>query len=427
MSFDLRHSALHSATNLASGGSGAVTPPTGGATTPPAVPYSRPTTPGTGAFPLQIGFVGLGAMGGVMAKNLANHRANHVHASPPILVWNRTPDKAESLATELGPHKIRVAQSLEQVVTECDIIFTVLANDDVVKSIYEQFVETLKHSPPARNKIFVESSTRGLRILTRFCDVTRIILGIGVGLDSKFDRNLTEMLDGLPFLMQTQIYPTLAGKLDSLVSSVPHSHLVVAPVFGTPFVAAAAQLVIVMSGDYRSKKEVAYMLVPAVGKKVVDLGGNVEKASTFKLIGNSMILGTLEILAESYTLAEKSGIAASEVHSLVKDIFPAPGILRYSERMSTDHFDGATGFSIDGGIKDASHIRRLTAVYNSPMPSIDIAHQHLVTARAIHTSNVQAGKETVEVLDWSGIVAGTRVAAGLQPFESKNVGVVQED
>jgi hypothetical protein len=32
-----------------------------------------------------------------------------------------------------------------------------------------------------------------------------------------------------------------------------------------------------MSGDYRSKKEVAYLLVPAVGRKVVDLGGNLEK------------------------------------------------------------------------------------------------------------------------------------------------------
>jgi hypothetical protein len=65
-----------------------------------------------------------------------------------------------------------------------------------------------------------------------------------------------------------------------------------------------------------------------------------------------------------------------------------------------------------------SHIRRLTTVHNSPMPSIDIAHQHLITARAIHTNKVQAGKETVDVLDWSGIVAGTRVAAGLDPFES---------
>ncbi|KAJ7726389.1 NAD-P-binding protein [Mycena metata] len=364
---DLLHSALQ---------------PAGGTQTPPAVPYSRPTTPGTGSFPVQIGFVGLGAMGGLMAKNLANHRAAHVHASPPILVWNRTQGKADSLFKELGQHKIRVAQSLEQVATECDIIFTALANDDTVKSVFEQFAQTLKHAPPGRQKIFVETST---------------------------------------------IYPTLAGELDTLISSIPHCHLIASPVFGTPHVAAAAQLVIVMSGDYRSKKEVAYMLVPAVGKKVIDLGGNIEKASTFKLIGNSMILGTLEILAESYTLAEKSGIAASEVHSLVKDIFPAPGIIRYSERMSNDQFDGTTGFSIDGGIKDASHIRRLTAVHNSPMPSIDIAHQHLITARAIHNSKVQAGKQTVDVLDWSGIVAGTRVAAGLDAFESTHASVVQED
>lgn len=48
-------------------------------------------------------------------------------------------------------------------------------------------------------------------------------------------------------------------------------------------------------------------------------------APTFKLIGNSMILGTLEVLAEAYTLAEKSGIDAENVHNLVQgeqpDIF----------------------------------------------------------------------------------------------------------
>ncbi|KAJ7053919.1 NAD-P-binding protein [Mycena amicta] len=368
---DLLHSALHSATNHQSG------------TETPAVPYSRPTTPGASpGLPVQIGFVGLGAIGGVMAKNLANYRAAHVSNTSPILVWNRTAGKADALLAELGANKIRVTSSLEQIATECDVIFTALANDEVVKEIYDQFAKTLNHTPPARHKIFVETST---------------------------------------------IYPTFAGQLDTLVSSIPHCHLVASPVFGTPSVAAGAQLVIAMSGDYRSKKEVAYMLVPAVGRKIIDLGGNIEKAPTFKLIGNSMILGTLEIFAEAYTLAEKSGIPATEVHKLVKDIFPAPGLIRYSERMSSNSFDGATGFSIDGGIKDASHIRRLTAVHNAPMPSIDIAHQHLITARAIHTSQVQTGKDAVGVLDWSGIVAGTRVAAGLAPFESQNDGVVQED
>ncbi|KAF8204243.1 hypothetical protein K438DRAFT_1964609 [Mycena galopus ATCC 62051] len=307
-----------------------------GIETPPAVPYSRPATPHGGSYPVQIGFVGLGAMGWVMAKNLANHRAAHVHGSPPILVWNRTTAKADSLFEELGQQKVRVAKTLEQIVTECDVIITALANDETVKSVYENFVQTLKHTPPARNKIFVETARS-----------------------------------------------TQHSRENSTFYCGPTGH--------------------VMSGDYRSKKEVAYMLVPAVGKKVIDLGGNIEKANTFKLIGNSMILGTLEILAESFTLAEKSGIPASEVHGLVKDIFPAPGrIIRYSERMSTNHFDATTGFSIDGGIKDAS----------SPHPPPDA---------------VQAGKEAVDVLDWSGIVAGTRVAAGLDAFTSKVDGVVEED
>ncbi|KAJ7222861.1 NAD-P-binding protein [Mycena haematopus] len=385
-----------------------------GTDTPPAVPYSRPASPHGGSYPSQIGFVGLGAMGGLMAKNLANHRAAHVHASPPILVWNRSPAKAEGLLKELGAGKVRVAGTLEQVVTECDIVFTALANDETVKSVYERFVQTLKVGCAGE--------------LWALADAT-----YGIAHAAREEQNIRRDEHDLPNPRRRTRPPRLLR---------PHCHLIASPVFGTPFVAAAAQLVIVMAGDYRSKKEVAYMLVPAVGKKVIDLGGNIEKASTFKLIGNSMILGTMEILAESYTLAEKSGIAPGEIHGLVKDIFPAPGIIRYSERMSTNHFDGTTGFSIEGGIKDASHIRRLTAVHNSPMPSIDIAHQHLITARAIHTAAVQAGihtpnvqaakkaggEDAVEVLDWSGMIAGTRVAAGLDAFGSSNVhGVVTED
>lgn len=66
------------------------------------------------------------------------------------------------------------------------------------------------------------------------------------------------------------------GDLDEMISSA-HVHLITCPVFGPPSVAEKAQLILVMSGEYRSKKEVAYLLVPAVGKKVIDLGGNLEK------------------------------------------------------------------------------------------------------------------------------------------------------
>ncbi|KAF8899114.1 NAD-P-binding protein [Infundibulicybe gibba] len=317
-----------------------------------------------------------------MARNLANRQPSQGAPSPPVFVWNRTVSKSERLARELSEQKIRIAQDPEQIALECDIIITNLGNDAAIKSIYERFTKALSNLQSSKSKIFVETST---------------------------------------------IYPALAGELDSLISTVPHAHFITSPVFGTPAVADKAQLLIIMSGDYRAKKEVAYLLVPAVGRKIVDLGGNIEKAPTFKLIGNSMILGSLEILAEAYTLAEKSGIGAENVHDLVKEVFPAPGMVAYSDKIAHDKFDGSAGFAIDGGIKDASHIRRLTAEVNSPMPVIDIAHQHLITARAIHEGQRREGKAAFETLDWSGIVAGTRVAAGLDGLDSgKHTSVVRE-
>jgi 3-hydroxyisobutyrate dehydrogenase-like beta-hydroxyacid dehydrogenase len=67
------------------------------------------------------------------------------------------------------------------------------------------------------------------------------------------------------------------GDLDRLLSSFPHTRFITSPIFGPPPAADKATLVIAMSGDYRSKKEVAFLLVPAVGRKVLDLGENVEK------------------------------------------------------------------------------------------------------------------------------------------------------
>lgn len=37
-----------------------------------------------------------------------------------------------------------------------------------------------------------------------------------------------------------------------------------------------------------------------------------------------MILGSIEILAEAFTLGERTGISASLVQSLVKELLPAP-------------------------------------------------------------------------------------------------------
>lgn len=107
------------------------------------LPYSRPSTPGP--QPLQLGFVGLGAMGYPMAKNLAT--SQHPHTGPhPLLVWNRSRAKSEQLQQELGKDKIRIADTPEQVAKECDVVLTSLANDAIVKSIYAQFNKALSVS-----------------------------------------------------------------------------------------------------------------------------------------------------------------------------------------------------------------------------------------------------------------------------------------
>lgn len=115
-------------------------------------------------------------------------------------------------------------------------------------------------------------------------------------------------------------------------------------------------------------------------------------------------------------------------------------IVNYGEKILHDAFDGTNGFAIDGGIKDATHIRRLSTEMNSPMPSLvshsslvfswkgsdlsglqDTAHHHLLTARAIHAAKSLRGEDVYATLDWSSLVAGTRVAAGLDPFDSAKV------
>lgn len=336
-------------------------------------PYSRPSTPLLRDTP-QIGFIGLGGMGYPMALNLAATTTNH-----PLIVYNRTTSKASALAEEAQGRAV-VAESLADLVEKSDVIFTNLANDEVVKSIYEEILAILQDAPPLRNKIFVETST---------------------------------------------LYPSTTGELDALVTKVKHAHFVAAPVFGPPEAAKKKQLLIVLAGEYKIKKEIAYLVVPTIGRKIIDLGGNVEKAAKLKIIGNAMILGQIELLAEVMTLADKSEVGAANFYDFLKDFMPTPTIMGYGDKILNDKFDGTQGFSLAGGLKDAQHIRRLAAASNSPVPAIDAAHQHLITARALQASASSTSKPPYEILDWSALAAGVRIGAGLPGFDSSLHGGVQ--
>jgi hypothetical protein len=89
--------------------------------------------------------------------------------------------------------------------------------------------------------------------------------------------------------------------------------------------------------------------------------------------------------------------------------------------MLHNKFDGTVGFSIDGGIKDSTHIRWLTTEHDSPMPAIDNVHHHLLAACALHKAQVCMGTMSFPILDWSVLIASSRVTAGPDTFDGAKV------
>jgi 3-hydroxyisobutyrate dehydrogenase len=72
-----------------------------------------------------VGFAGLGAMGRGMSRNL--HKAGRLRA-----VWNRTPARAEELATEI---RTRVASSPADLARDCGVVVVCVAADQDVLQV----------------------------------------------------------------------------------------------------------------------------------------------------------------------------------------------------------------------------------------------------------------------------------------------------
>ena len=83
---------------------------------------------------MRVGFVGLGAMGMHMARNL--HRAGLLTA-----VWNRTPEKARTLAAELG---VEAPPSIEALGASVDAVVTCVSADADVLEVVQTLSRSLR-------------------------------------------------------------------------------------------------------------------------------------------------------------------------------------------------------------------------------------------------------------------------------------------
>ena len=83
---------------------------------------------------MRVGFVGLGAMGMHMARNL--HRAGLLDA-----VWNRTAEKARTLAGELN---VQAPATIEALGSSVDAVVTCVSADKDVLDVVRELARTLK-------------------------------------------------------------------------------------------------------------------------------------------------------------------------------------------------------------------------------------------------------------------------------------------
>jgi len=290
----------------------------------------------------------------MMSLNLAAYAESKGY--PKVQVWNRTRRKAESIASQ---GFCEAVDSVEEVVQKCDIVHTCLANDEVALSLFRQVLAVGK-----TNLILVDHST---------------------------------------------LFPTTSSTIHSEASAQDVAFMS-CPVFGPPALAKSAGLLVALSGPESARNTVKEYIVPTIGKSVIDCGEDTAKGALLKILGNNCILGTIELLSESFTLAEKTGFDTSLFYDFIQTWFPAAAWVNYGKKIRDGTFSGKTGFTLPGGMKDAAYIRRLGVETATPTPIIDQAWAHLTTAKAIGGDS----------LDWSACAAGMRVQAGLPPFKGED-------
>jgi len=90
----------------------------------------------------KLGWIGLGNMGNPMAKNL-------IKAGYDLSVYNRSADKTEDFKSTA-----KICQSINELVKNSDIIFTMLTNDDAVNLVYKEIL-----AEDLNGKLFIDCST----------------------------------------------------------------------------------------------------------------------------------------------------------------------------------------------------------------------------------------------------------------------------
>jgi 3-hydroxyisobutyrate dehydrogenase/2-hydroxy-3-oxopropionate reductase len=255
-----------------------------------------------------VGLIGIGRMGSAMARALA--RAGH-----DLVVYNRTPERAEALAAELGA---RVAATPAEVAATADVTVTMVADDAAVEAVYHEPGGLLAGARPGT--VLVDCST---------------------------------VLPSTIRSLEADVRATGAGVLD-------------APVSGSVGLAEAGKLTLMVGGEGADMERARPALEP-LAATIVHVGP-LGAGAAMKLAVNAVIFGLNGALSEALVLAERAGIDRAVAY----DVFAASAIaapfVGYKRAAFLEPDTTPTAFALDLAAKDLRLIAELGRELGVPLP-----------------------------------------------------------
>lgn len=264
---------------------------------------------------MNVGFVGLGAMGAAMVRNLLAKGVS-------VTVWNRS----RAIVDELAAEGATPAGAIDEAFA-ADIVLSMLAHD------------------AAMREALVDSGV------------------------------LARARKGLVHVNHATISTGLAAELSTLHAERGLGY-VAAPVFGRPPVALAGGLNVLAAGapDAIAKAQPVLDLLAA---KVWPLGEDPVRANALKLAGNFMIISAIEAMGEAAALGEAYGVAAPDLlDMLTSTLFAAP-IYKIYGGMIAERRYSPPGFAAELGLKDVRLVLDAAEAKGLSMPQADLAEASL--------------------------------------------------
>ncbi|MER7837585.1 NAD(P)-dependent oxidoreductase [Streptomyces sp. NPDC096040] len=253
---------------------------------------TQPT--GSSRAPL-YGFVGLGVMGQPMALNLAR-------AGTPLVVWNRTADRAEALHAAGA----QIATSVEDVFARARVVIVMLLDEAVTDTV-------LGRGGPAFEKLVAD----------------RIVVSMG------------------------STAPEYARGLAADVHAAG-GRFVEAPVSGSRRPAEGGELVAMLGGDRETVEEVRPLLAPMCRETVYC--GPAGTGVLMKLAVNLYLDTTIAALAEAVHFAQRQGLDLETFRAVVDSGQLGSGVTRVKVPMLAAH-----DFTVQAATSDAYANTRLIA------------------------------------------------------------------